>query len=206
MAITYTNFPLLLFLSYDKDTAPEGLPFEVLEPSALTFLQSASGLHDIFSYIGAKNSLGKGPGHTNYRLTDALFHQINSDDHFRGTHFSGFLSRYVKPTTGLIIFREDGQYVYMLLGKHETKELKKADGRHIATAFFKENVFIGFEEAIITEKGLEVWHTGYYSNDMELAGYLSFVAIFLSYLQSMKNLPLLNQEENTTKEAIYSVY
>ena len=63
-----------------------------------------------------------------------------------GTYFADFFTENIKPKHGVILFKDSGQYVYMLLGGHETKKLKGVNGRYIAVALFRENIFIGFEE------------------------------------------------------------
>lgn len=87
------------------------------------------------------------------------------------------------------MFKQGGQYVFLLLGKNETKKIKKREGRYIAVALFKENFFIGFEEAIITERGIDVIPGGHYEG-MDLGGNISFCIIALAYSNKIQ-LPLL---------------
>lgn len=98
-----------------------------------------------------------------------------------GTYFADFFTENIKPKHGVILFKDSGQYVYMLLGGHETKKLKGVNGRYIAVALFRENIFIGFEEGYIKEDGIQVEPTGNYGNGMDVGGYISFILIALSY-------------------------
>jgi len=199
--ITYNDYPSLLFTSFDKETAPEELPFEVANEKALTFLSKSKGFNEMFGYIAAKNSLQKENTTTNYYFDNEIATKIDSDDYFRNRHFGDFFSNYVKAKHGTIMFKEGGQYVYLLLGHKETKALKKVNGRYICTAMFKTNFFIGFEEAIITEKGISVLPTGYYESGMDVGGFLSFVIITLEYASGFADLPIF--QSNTIKEKIY---
>jgi hypothetical protein len=200
MTITYNNYPTLLFLSYDKDNAPEELPFEVASPAVRDYLNTSTGYNELFAYIPVKNSLEGRNTNTNYLLNDDLFTKIDSSEFFRNEQFRNFFTTYVKPKHGTIVFKNGGQYVYLLLSRQDTKSLKKKDGRYMAVALFRNNFFIGFEEAIISERGLEVMPTGRYESGMDLGGYLSFCIITLSYANN-KELPLYNNE--TIKEKIF---
>ena len=204
MTITYQKYPLLLFLSYDINTAPDEIPFVARDNDAMKYLQDAAGLHELFAYIVAKKGFTE-KKHVNYFLPDELFLRIDSDDQFRNKYFAEFFNGYITPVSGTILFRGGGQYCFVLLGKHETKELKKVDGRYIAAGLFVENNFVGFEEALITEKGVEMLQTGYYSNGMDVGGYISFVIVFLAYLHGKNDLPLVAEEINKTTETIYQL-
>lgn len=160
MELTYNDYPLLLFFSFDKNNAPEQWPFEIPDASTEKYLASSKGFQDLMAYIPAKRSLTGAKEHRNHLLSDSLFFRIDSADYFRQLEFEYFFSTYIKPVTGTICFRNGGQYVYMLLSKQETKQLKNIDGRYIATALFKENVFCGFEEGYVTEEGLRLLETG----------------------------------------------
>lgn len=179
MDITYNNYPGLLFTSYNKDTAPDELPFEVASQAVRMYLSRSTGFHEMWAIIGTKNSLDDTA--TNYELSDRNFSRIDSNHDFRNSQFRAFFENYVKPKYGNIAFKEGGHYVYLLLSKQETKQLKNADGRYMAVALFRQNFFIGFEEAIITEKGLKVMETGHYEGGMDVGGYLSFCIIALAY-------------------------
>lgn len=205
MELTYNNYPLLLFFSFDKNNAPEYFPFEVVDVKTKEYLQNCKGFQEFFAFIPAKNGFSQFEKHNNYLISDSLYFRIDSADYFRQTEFEYFFSTYIKPATGTICFKDGGQYVYMLLSKGETKKLKNRDGRYIAVALFKENTFVGFEEAYILEKGLEVLHTGYYETGMDKGGFLSFVIVFLSYLHKSNTLNLLDDSINKTTEKIFLV-
>ena len=198
--INYNDYPCLLFLSYDKDTAPSELPFKVAHKGVQEYLSERKGYQEMFAYVAVKNTLLKEDSTTNYLLNDKMFAKIDSDDRFRNENFQYFFRNYIKAKYGTILFRNGGQYVYLLLGKQESKSLKKCDGRYICSALFKNNFFIGFEEGVITEKGIQVFPNGYYESGMPIGGYLSFVIVTLAYA-SKTELPLYESEK--IKEKIY---
>lgn len=190
MQITYDNYPGLLFTSFNKDNAPVELPFEVASLQGREYLAHSSGFQEMWGIIGSKNSLGGTA--TNYLLPVPSFHRIDSDINFRNTQFRSFFENYVKPQYGNILFKDGGHYVYLLLGKQETRQLKQQEGRYMAAALFKHNFFVGFEEAVITEQGLQVSNGGHYEG-MDIGGYLSFCLIALAYSNS-KRLDIYENE------------
>lgn len=200
MNITYNEYPTLLFLSYNDENAPEELPFEVASLQVKAFLSNCIGYQEMFAYIAVKNSIENKNTTTNYLLSDRMFNLVEHNETFRNTHFRNFFKEYVIPQRGTILMKNGGQYVFLLLGKNETKAFKKRDGRYMATALFRENFFIGFEEAIIGEKGIEVMQTGHYEAGMDVGGYLSFCIISLAYAHK-KSLP--DYKSDTIKEKIY---
>lgn len=201
MTINYNNYPSLLFLSYDKDTAPQELPFEVISESVQQYLTTCKGYQELFAYVAVCNTITKTNTTTNYLLNDLTFSKIDSEDNFRNKYFGSFFDNYAKQKHGTILFKGGGQYVYMLLDEHETKALKNINGRYICAALFKENIFIGFEEAYITDRGLQVLNTGHYEAGMDRGGYLSFVLITLAYADSRTGFELYKSDN--IKEKIY---
>ena len=178
------------------------MPLVFESEETIAYLNKSNGIRNLFGYIGAKNTLKGENACIYYHLDDNLFSKIEFNEFFRQRNFSKFFGgSYIKPKFGAILFGESGQYVYTLLGKEETKKLYKRNGRYIATALFKENTFIGFEEGIITDRGIDVPPTGYYAGGMDKGGYLSFVLITLGYAED-KTYPLLN---TTTKENIFQL-
>lgn len=202
MDINYNNYPTLLFLSYSRESAPTELPFEVASVGVRDYLVKTTGYQELFAYIAVMNSLKGENTNTNYLLNDNLFAQIDSNEYLRNENFKKFFTEYVKPKHGSIIFKNGGQYVYLLLGKNETKRLKGMEGRYMAVALFRNNFFIGFEEAIITDRGMQVMQTGNYEAGMDIGGYLSFCIITLSYANN-KELP--TYENESVKEVIYKL-
>ena len=200
MQVTYNDYPSLLFLSYNKDNAPEELPFEVASLQVRDYLTSCKGYQELFAYIAVKNTIEGRNTTTNYLLSDSTFTKIDSNDSFRNEQFRNFFSEYVKPQHGAILFKQGGQYVYLLLGKNETKQLKNREGRYIAVTLFKGNFFIGFEEGIITDRGIDVMQTGHYEAGMDVGGYISFCIITLAYANKKT---LQAYESITIKEPIY---
>lgn len=195
MDINYNSYPVLLYTSYTKETAPEVLPFEVDTEKTRNYLSECKGFNELFAYIAAKNTLQKNI--TNYYLSDKTFNMVDDDSYFRDKYFMNFFQEYIKGKYGTIIFKNGGQYVYTLLGNKETESLKKRSGRYIAVALFMNNFFIGFEEGYITEKGIQVENTGYYNGGMDVGGYISFVIIALSYAGDKTNHPLLTNMKVT---------
>jgi len=191
---------MLLFLSFDKETAPAELPFEVMNEKGGKAL-SKEGFQEMFAYINVENTFRKGNSTTNYLLSDGLFTKIDSDEAFRNKLFRYFFSHYVGSKHGMALYKNGGQYVYMLLGEKETKAVKNEEGRYICAAMFVKNLFIGFEEAVITERGLEVLPTGHYEMGMPVGGYLSFVIVTLAYVEGLGELPIYKSD--AVKEKIY---
>lgn len=200
--INYTNYPLVLFTSFDKTDEVEGLPFALESESARMYLSNNKGVKNLFGFIGAKNTLKGENACIYYHLNDNLFYKIEYDVFFRQRNFSKFfVGSYIKAKYGVILLGEGGQYIYSLLGKEETKRLHKRNGRYIAAALFVENTFIGFEEGAITDSGVDVLPTGYYAGGMDKGGYLSFVMVTLGHAED-KNYQLLN---TSIKEKIFQL-
>lgn len=182
MEIGYNEYPSVLYTSFQKEDAPQELPFEVVNEKTHNYLSQCTGFREMFALIAVKNTLNKGNACVYFYLEDNLFGKIDGYDYFRNSQFRNFFSSYVKPKCGAILFHDSGQYVYMLLGKQETKKLKNRNGRYIAVALFKKNVFIGFEEGIILDEGgVDVFPTGEYASGMDRGGFISFVLITLAY-------------------------
>lgn len=201
MEIGYNNYPTLLFTSFQKDDAPSELPFEVVSENVRSYLAGCKGFTDMFALIAVKNTMKKSNSNLYYSLNDRLFENVDSNDYFRNRYFADFFTEHIKPKHGVILFRDPGQYVYMLLGGQETKKIKGVNGRYIAVALFRENFFIGFEEGYIQEDGIQVAPTGNYENGMDVGGYISFVLITLGFAGD-KSHPLAI---TNTKESIYQL-
>ena len=160
MLLTYDNYPMLLFLSYTIDNAPE-LPFVTENGKALNEIQNSTVLTNLFSHITIDNS-AKEKKHKNYLLDNSLLQKMEHSEYFKRQAFMDFFNTIVQPGTGTICFHGNGQFVYMLLEKDETKRLTDMEGQYISVALFKENMIIGFEEALFTGKIFEIQPTGYY--------------------------------------------
>ncbi|MBX3253894.1 MAG: hypothetical protein KF862_07100 [Chitinophagaceae bacterium] len=194
--ITYNTYPSLLFLSYDKDSAPEELPFEVDSIETRKYLEGCQGYQEMFGIMASLNSFGQKPTH--YWINNKRFNDIEYSDSFRNSHFRNFLSSLpVSIQYGCICFKEGGQYVYLYLPAD--KDIKKVGGAYIATALFKRNAFIGFEEAVL-DGGFGVMSGGFYKGGMDRGGYLSFVSISLSFFRD--NTSELPAVINNTKETL----
>lgn len=200
--ITYNNYPLLLHTSFNVEDAPEHLPFEVSSEAVREYLSRCVGYQELFTFIAAKNTIFAKNTNTHYHLNDDIFKRIDSDDFFRNEMFQRFFSEYIKPKNGVITFKQNGQYLYNLLGVQETKKLKGKKGRYIAVALFRGDFFVGFEEGYITERGIQVEQTGHYSIGMPPGGYISFILVTLAFAGE-KDHKLI--ENNKTNEIIYKL-
>jgi hypothetical protein len=74
MLITYDNYPILLFLSYTIDNAPE-LPFITESGEALNEIQNSTILTNLFSHITINNAANE-KKHKNYLLDDSLLQKM----------------------------------------------------------------------------------------------------------------------------------
>lgn len=197
--INYNQYPSLLFLSYNKDNAPEHLPFEVSSPDVLTYLSDCAGYQEMFGIIASLNTLGLNPKH--FWLNNRVFNDVEYDMNFRNSKFRNFLlSPPEQIQYGCICFKDGGQYVYLYLPKDKAK-IKGLDKAYLCTALFKENLFIGFEETLV-DRGFSVMPTGHYSGGMDIGGYLSFVSICLSFFS--KDAKVVGAAINQTSETIYT--
>lgn len=201
MLLTYDNYPMLLFLSYTIDNAPE-LPFVTENDGVLNEIQNSTILTNLFSLITINNA-AKEKKHRNYLLDSSLLHKMESSEYFKSQAFFDFFNSPIKPGTGTICFQGNGQFVYMLLQNDETKRLTNMDGQYISVALFKENMILGFEEALITGNTFEIQPTGYYHERTKPGCFLSFITVFLSYLNKKQNLPEVSKEINKTSESIW---
>lgn len=198
--INYTYYPLVLFTSFDEKEEVDELPFVLESEKVKAYFDKYKGVQELFGYIGAKNSVKGKNNCTYYYLDDNLFSRIEFDDFFRQRNFSRFFQDYhIESKYGVILFAGGGQYIFSLLGKDETKKLYSRDGKYVSTALFRKNAFVGFEEGVLIDNGIEVLPTGYYTGGMDIGGYLSFMLITLGYAGD-KSYPLLN---TTMKEKIF---
>lgn len=195
MKITYTLFPALLFCSYNKDNAPDGLPLIIDSEETKTKISKAQGLIDLLPSIAAYNTLGESP--KNYWLNDTLYNKVEFDEQFRQTHFARFFSVNHKRKYGVICFQNGGQYVYLL-------DHKISGQATLTCALYLSNVFIGYEQAVITEQGVGIEGDGIYAADMVTGGYISFVAVALSALAE-KPSKKVSDQFNSTSEIIYEI-
>lgn len=197
--ITYNSFPTLLFASYTKDNAPEELPFECVSDADRRFLTGSKGFQEMFGGIASSNSLGKKP--TNYWLSDRQFQAVENDGSFRNQHFVRFMQRDHSLQYGVIAFKQGGQYIYTILNAVSAKNIKGVNGPYVAVALFLKNTFLGFEEGFLASTGLQVMPTARY-NAMDIGGYISFVAITLSYMSdAKKDAP----DNRTTEKILYKI-
>lgn len=198
--INYTAYPSLLFCSYDRDSAPKELPFQVASVQVRDFLAGSKGYHEMFGLIANFNSMGLSP--TNYFLNDKKFKDVEYNEGFRNSHFRDFISSYKKETQyGCICFKDGGQYVYLYIPEGKSKLKGLGSGAYICGAMFMSNFFIGFEEGVI-DRGFAVMPTGHYENGMDVGGYLSFITICLSFFKE-GTVPLPSALNNT-KEKIWT--
>jgi len=201
MDVTYNNYPALLYMSFDEETAPAEFVFELVSEDDAAFLSAHNHHRELLAYAALQNSIHHADTTTNYLLSDSMFKTIDSNVTFRTHYFKRFFETAIPPQHGTIIFRDGGQYVYLFLSENDTLLFKGLKGRYICTMVMKDNIFVGFEEALIVPEGLKVFKTGHYHFDMEQAGYISFVCITLSYASTQSNLPLYHSDK--VKEKIF---
>lgn len=204
MEITYDQYQLIKFLSSNRDNAPKDFTFEALNVAAREFTKRSLSFQNLLGAIIARNSFTHFTPHQNYYLSTRLQFKTDSDVSFRNAHFTKFLHSSLSNISGNILL-DKGQYVYLLLNEHQTNVVKELEGKYFAVALFKNNLFIGFEEGLIRGNKLDVLPGGYYSAGMDVGGYLSFSAIFLSYLTQKTDHPLLKKEINKTDEKIFFI-
>ena len=199
--VSYNDYPALLFTSFNNEDAPKEIPFDVRNTGARDYLSRSDGFKDMFLYIRACNSVLKGNTTTNYVMDKRLFRKIDGGDlKFCANQYDDFFKGDVEPKHGTVMFMEEGCFVYLILGNRVTMKLKGMDGHYICAAFFKKNFLLGFEEGIITDKGLLIMNSGYYEGGKDTGVYLSFTVVTLQYAKN-KNLRLY--ETDRVKEKIY---
>lgn len=197
--IGYNQYPSLLFLSYHKDNAPENIPFEVTSMEIRNRLAATTGYAEMFGIIASLNSFGFSPTH--YYLNNKNFREVEFNHSFRNTHFRNFFTSAPKELQyGCICFKDGGQYVYLYLPPDKAK-IKGLEDAYFCAALFKENFFIGFEEALL-KGGLSVMPTGIYPDGMDIGGYLSFVSVSLSFFS--KGTKVAGNAINLTTETIWT--
>lgn len=156
--INNTDFPILLFSSYNKDNAPTELPFRVPDKETEHALSSSKGFQELLGLIGTFNTVGQKPEH--HWLNNKLFGDIENSQTLRNTNFNKFLSAQAAQVHyGTISFMIGGQYLYLYLPR-DKGEIKESPGGYLASALFKNNLFVGFEEAFIMDKGFSVLPDG----------------------------------------------
>jgi hypothetical protein len=205
MTITYENFPLLI-LTNNKNNKPGEFIYGPLADDVAEYVQKSKGLPKLLAFIAFKSSPDSEAKPMSYYLSADLFNSISGNISFRDELIREIFKVNVGAGAGILNFGDGGQYAYAFYSKDETKILKKENGRYISVCSFKENVFLGFEEAYVSESGVDLLDTGHYENGVIEGGYLSFVLAFLVYLIPGKHLAALDKYENKTAETIYYVW
>jgi hypothetical protein len=206
MEINEKNFPLVKILAYNSSNSPAKFPLKTLSTEINNSPRTIERLIENIKYIHSRNTfLGK-EQHLNCYLGKDLYHQIDENEHFRQKHIGIFTGEKIKTSTGTMLYADSGQMVYTVLNKRETKGLKNLDGVYISIASFLGNVFINFEECILTDdNGMKFTDVSFYSKRVPEGTMVAFVITFLSYLQTKKELNLLEKKSNTTSEKVYYV-
>jgi hypothetical protein len=93
----------------------------------------------------------------------------------------------------------------MLLDKDGSKKFKDVDGRYLSVALFKENFFIGIEEAVITEHEFTVLPTGYYGQHPGPGRFVSPLVTLLSYINKGKGGIKVANDVNKTSEQVFYI-
>ena len=199
--ITYNDHPFLLFFSQDLHSRFDELTFQTSCEEANQFLSDSKGWHEMFGFVASMNTLNKKDTTTNYLVTPETLDLYHNDKKFRYYQFHDFCKSDIKTQYGTLLFPNGGQFVYVVMGKPETKAVKNLKGNYLCAASFQSNLFIGFEEGIIINEGLDDMPTSYFSDGATNGAYLAFIIICLSYAQ--KQAPLKQYQTQKIKETIY---
>lgn len=199
--ITYNDYPFLLFFSQDLHTSFNELTFLTPCEEANQFLSNSKGWHEMFNFATAMNTLNKKDASTNYFVTPETLDLYHNDKKFRYYQFHDFCKSDIKSQFGTLLFPNGGQFVYVVMGKPETRVVKNLNDNYLCAAKFQRNLFIGFEEGRIIQESLDDMPTSYFSDGSTNGSYLAFVIICLAYAQ--KQIPLKQYNTQTVKETIY---
>ena len=199
--ITYNDYPFLLFFSQDFQTKFDELTFLTSCEEANQFLSNSRGWHEMFTIATSLNTLNKKDTSTNYLVTPETVDLYHNDKKFRYYQFHDFCKSDIKTQYGTLLFPNGGQFVYVVLGKPETKVVKNLNGNYLCAANYQSNLFIGFEEGLIMEEGLDDMPTSFFCDGSTNGAYLAFVIICLAYAQ--KKAPLELYQTPQIKETIY---
>jgi hypothetical protein len=205
MNINDSNFPMVKLLGYDSFNAPATLPLKTYSASIAPPARIVESLIENIKYIHSRNSRVGKDQHKTYFVEEQLFRKIDEDLPFRNMHFERFTSDKINTCTGTMLFASIGQIVYTILDQEETQNLKNVDGVYISIASFESNIFISYEEAIITSEAVTLSDIAYYSRGVQAGGMLSSVITFLSYLKTKKELNPLDKNSNETADSVYYV-
>ncbi len=203
--LTYEKFPMLLFLSYETGDALAEIAFEVEDQSANDYLETSSLLGEIIQLIELNKTKVIKLDHRNYLINDSLFEKVSLDEQFRQRESANFFITDIQPGTGTICVDPSWQYLYMLLDKGGSKKFKNVDGRYLSVALFKENFFIGTEEAVITEHEFTVLPTGYYGQHPGPGSFVSPLVTLLSYIHKGNGGIKVANDINKTSEQVFYI-
>lgn len=206
--ITYDLFPTLFFTSYDDPADLDKLPIGSDTNGELTY---SAELLNLFGTICHLKKNDSSMSHKNFLISDRICRQMESSIVFTEINFNNFHHKLVKPQTGTILVVDGTQYSFSLFSKENTWEaLSIPNGRYIAAASLKGNVFKCYEEAVIVEGQLILKEsTAYLGKNLESQGVskgdmLKNIIAILSYIDG-RDLPVISNSLNRTSETIHSV-
>ena len=208
MELTYDNYPMLSFLSYGLKDASKQIPFEVEDENANNYLENSSLLTEILNSIDLSRDNQIAVKHKYYLLSEELELKINSNTElFFQRETRDFILSSRSSCLGTICMAPNWQYTFMYLEKPETKNLKGLDEQYISVAIFRENTFIGVEEAFVTNRGFKIQPTGYYpkGEELEPGCYITFLVVLLSCINKSKDLQLVDKNLNKTTETVFLI-
>ena len=162
------------------------------------YIQMRAFIAEEYRWTGSK-------GINYYLVKESLLLRMKSDSPFREQYFCSILKKPVRTAIGSILMRGGWQYFYTVYDRTRTKSRMKTDGNYIAVTWFRRNVIIGFQEAVLTKKGVRMLSKGLHPKDIQDEGFIKFTVIFLSYILANVPVTLLGLEENKTKDPIYWV-
>ena len=207
MMINYNDHPFLLFFSQNSKSSFDELIFQTSGDEANHFLENSKGWSEMFAFASSMNTFYKKDCSTNYWVTPETLDLYYNDKKKRYHLFHDFMKSDIQTQFGTLLFPHGGQFVYIVMGKPETRALKHLKGNYLCVARFQSNYFNGFEESTIVECGELDEPTHFFSDDEEgenpatPGSYLAFLIVLLAYAQ--EKAPLQLYQSPKIKEAIY---
>lgn len=184
MKITYNQYPLLLYTSYNQKNTPNELIMGSVNEKTMQKALNHKGYNHFLPLIITLNS--KDHQAVNYFLSEKIQNRILNEENFR-YYFLGKFSKKRNTQYGCILMESDYTCVYICLSKNDTAHFKGIDGSYIGVGHYKKNILIGFEEGIILDDSLTLKENGIYPSKTNLLDYLTFCIATLGYAVNNSN-------------------
>ena len=185
MKITYNQYPLLLYTSYNQKNAPNELIMGIVNGKTVEKTLNHRGYNNFLPLIITLNS--RNHQSVNYFLSQKIQNRILNEENFR-YFLLGKFSEKSETQYGCILMESDYTCVYVCLSRKEAAHFKGIDGSYIGVGYYKKNILIGFEEGIIIDDSLVLKEDGIYPNKANLLDYLTFCIATLGYAVNNSNL------------------